>query len=147
MTKNKEGSRWGIAGTFGVVGVLALAALANSNFLGATQTQTQTAAAMNSVATNSNNQAAFTPSPKATSTTKINASKQKHVVAPQSSGNDLSNNKTYTNVSGHSVHAPAYDLDADIPAGASARCRDGTYSFSEHHRGTCSHHGGVSEWL
>lgn len=33
------------------------------------------------------------------------------------------------------------------PAGASARCRDGTYSFSQNRRGTCSHHGGVAEWL
>lgn len=33
------------------------------------------------------------------------------------------------------------------PAGWTARCRDGTYSFSEHRRGTCSHHGGVAEWL
>lgn len=34
-----------------------------------------------------------------------------------------------------------------VPAGATARCRDGTYSFSEHRRGTCSHHGGVVAWL
>lgn len=33
------------------------------------------------------------------------------------------------------------------PAGASARCRDGTYSFSQSRRGTCSHHGGVARWL
>jgi hypothetical protein len=33
------------------------------------------------------------------------------------------------------------------PAGASALCRDGTYSYSAHRRGTCSHHGGVSVWL
>src|SRR6266849_3835881 len=33
------------------------------------------------------------------------------------------------------------------PAGARARCRDGTYSFSKHHSGTCSHHGGVGAWL
>jgi hypothetical protein len=33
------------------------------------------------------------------------------------------------------------------PAGATARCRDGTYSFSQHHSGTCSHHGGVAAWL
>jgi len=33
------------------------------------------------------------------------------------------------------------------PAGASALCRDGTYSYSVNRRGTCSHHGGVSEWL
>ena len=33
------------------------------------------------------------------------------------------------------------------PSGASAICRDGTYSYSAHRRGTCSHHGGVSQWL
>jgi hypothetical protein len=33
------------------------------------------------------------------------------------------------------------------PAGASAQCRDGTYSFSQRRRGTCSHHGGVARWL
>lgn len=33
------------------------------------------------------------------------------------------------------------------PAGASAKCRDGTYSFSQSRRGTCSHHGGVAVWL
>jgi hypothetical protein len=38
--------------------------------------------------------------------------------------------------------------DGDTPPpGATARCRDGTFSFSSHHSGTCSHHGGVSEWL
>jgi hypothetical protein len=33
------------------------------------------------------------------------------------------------------------------PAGATALCRDGTYSFSQHRSGTCSHHGGVARWL
>src|SRR2546427_8715340 len=33
------------------------------------------------------------------------------------------------------------------PTGATARCRDGTYSFSRHRSGTCSHHGGVAMWL
>lgn len=28
-----------------------------------------------------------------------------------------------------------------------ARCRDGSMSFSEHRCGTCSHHGGVAEFL
>lgn len=32
-------------------------------------------------------------------------------------------------------------------AGVSAQCRDGTYSFSQSRRGTCSHHGGVAERL
>ncbi|HWN10025.1 MAG TPA: DUF3761 domain-containing protein [Pyrinomonadaceae bacterium] len=36
---------------------------------------------------------------------------------------------------------------AKAPIGASARCRDGTYSFSRNRRGTCSWHGGVAAWL
>jgi hypothetical protein len=52
---------------------------------------------------------------------------------------------SYINSSGRCVHRPVRAPTA--PVGASARCRDGTYSFSEHRRGTCSHHGGVAEWL
>jgi Protein of unknown function (DUF3761) len=33
------------------------------------------------------------------------------------------------------------------PPGATAQCRDGTYSYSQHHSGTCSYHGGVAVWL
>ena len=33
------------------------------------------------------------------------------------------------------------------PRGATALCRDGSYSFSQHRSGTCSHHGGVAMWL
>jgi hypothetical protein len=36
---------------------------------------------------------------------------------------------------------------AASPPGATALCRDGTYSYSQHHSGTCSHHGGVARWL
>jgi Protein of unknown function (DUF3761) len=36
---------------------------------------------------------------------------------------------------------------AAAPPGATALCRDGTYSFSQHRSGTCSHHGGVRRWL
>lgn len=28
-----------------------------------------------------------------------------------------------------------------------ARCKDGTLSYAEHHTGACSNHGGVAEWL
>lgn len=52
---------------------------------------------------------------------------------------------SYVNSSGHCVRRPVRANHP--PAGASARCRDGTYSFSEHRRGTCSHHGGVAQWL
>jgi hypothetical protein len=36
---------------------------------------------------------------------------------------------------------------AGSPAGASAQCKDGTYSHSKQHSGACSHHGGVAKWL
>jgi hypothetical protein len=58
---------------------------------------------------------------------------------------ELSNDNYYTNSDGDSVHSPA--SSDTIPAGATAQCSDGTYSFSQHHQGTCSHHGGVSHWL
>ncbi|MDD5720838.1 MAG: DUF3761 domain-containing protein [Candidatus Pacebacteria bacterium] len=62
--------------------------------------------------------------------------------------NPLSNNNYYTNVNGNTVHSPAYPTNSNsVPVGASAQCRDGTYSFSQNRRGTCSHHGGVAQWL
>lgn len=63
--------------------------------------------------------------------------------SPPSSG--LSNDNYYTNTQGNEVHSPAYSNS--VPAGASAICGDGTYSFSQSRRGTCSSHGGVSQWL
>ncbi len=48
----------------------------------------------------------------------------------------------YKNVSGVCVHRP--DSNA---AGATARCRDGSYSHSRHASGTCSGHGGVRTWI
>lgn len=67
------------------------------------------------------------------------------VPVPKPEPSPLSNSNYYTNVDGNTVHSPAYSRT--IPEGASARCGDGTYSFSQHRQGTCSHHGGVSEWL
>lgn len=52
--------------------------------------------------------------------------------------------RSYINVDGDRVPSPVFSDTR--PAGASARCRDGSYSFSRHRRGTCSHHGGVAEW-
>jgi len=53
----------------------------------------------------------------------------------------------YVNSRGHWVPSPARTVDGKPPRGASARCGDGSYSFSQSHRGTCSHHGGVTAWL
>lgn len=51
----------------------------------------------------------------------------------------------YTNSRGNVIQSPTrYDK---APSGATAKCRDGSFSFSQSRRGTCSHHGGVAEWL
>ncbi|EOD67853.1 DUF3761 domain-containing protein [Amycolatopsis vancoresmycina] len=48
----------------------------------------------------------------------------------------------YRNSDGNCVHRPG-----DNPSGATAVCKDGTYSYSQHRSGTCSGHGGVRSWL
>lgn len=53
--------------------------------------------------------------------------------------------KHYTNSKGEKIQSPTYYTSP--PAGATAECRDGTFSFSQSRRGTCSHHGGVKRWL
>jgi hypothetical protein len=60
----------------------------------------------------------------------------------------LLSHRHYKAKDGHEVHSPARSTqDQVLPGGASAKCRDGTYSFSQHRRGTCSRHGGVNAWL
>ena|SRR5450631_1851612 len=43
--------------------------------------------------------------------------------------------------------APTATAGNTDPTGATAKCKDGTYSKSAHRSGTCSSHGGVAEWL
>lgn len=68
-------------------------------------------------------------------------------VAQPVSAPALSNSNYYVNSIGDTVHSPAWTNDNSVPDGATARCGDGSYSFSQHRSGTCSHHGGVAEWL
>jgi len=53
--------------------------------------------------------------------------------------------KHYKNSAGKIIQSPTHYNST--PAGATALCWDGTYSFSQSRRGTCSHHGGVKVWL
>ena len=53
----------------------------------------------------------------------------------------------YTNIDGNVVHGPSYTNTGAPPPDATAQCADGTYSSSQHHQGTCSHHGGVAYWI
>jgi hypothetical protein len=59
---------------------------------------------------------------------------------------DLDSHGHYVNRDGDAVHSPARSRSGNVPAGATAQCRDGSYSFSRHHSGTCSSHGGVAHW-
>ncbi|HKW46288.1 MAG TPA: DUF3761 domain-containing protein [Gemmatimonadaceae bacterium] len=42
---------------------------------------------------------------------------------------------------------PTTTASATDPNGATAKCKDGTYSHAASRRGACSRHGGVAEWL
>lgn len=48
---------------------------------------------------------------------------------------DLDSHGHYLNKDGQTVHSPAKSKSGGVPAGASAQCRDGSYSFSRHHAG------------
>ena len=48
---------------------------------------------------------------------------------------------------GEEVHKPSEKIGGGVPDGATARCRDDTYSFSHSRSGTCLRHGGVGAWL
>ena len=54
--------------------------------------------------------------------------------------------KQYVNARGNRVPMPLMSVSGP-PPGATARCDDGFYSFSQSRSGTCSNHGGVARWL
>ena len=64
---------------------------------------------------------------------------------PNSGKVNCTNNGTYVNSKGQNVQRP--ENCSGPPKGATAQCRDGSYSFSTSRRGACSHHGGVAKWL
>jgi hypothetical protein len=41
----------------------------------------------------------------------------------------------------------AANTAAVTPGAATARCKDGTLSYSKHHSGACASHGGVAQWM
>ena len=85
------------------------------------------------------------PIERSVSNEKVEVKKIQPVPVKETADVPLSNNNHYINSVGNEVHSPAFA--PSIPAGASAICRDGEYSFSQSRRGTCSRHGGVAEWL
>lgn len=97
------------------------------------------------------NRPPITPHSQAITHKRRSAIKQRTASAQQSSIKKRQNTRrakktgTYINVNGERVRRPTFSKSA--PSGATARCRDGSYSFSRNRRGTCSHHGGVARWL
>lgn len=85
-----------------------------------------------------------TTAPTPTKTTPAPSTYKEPVKSPYQAPTPKEPVRTYTNTYGNTVQSPTqYD---SRPSGASAQCRDGSYSFSQSRRGTCSHHGGVAEW-
>jgi Protein of unknown function (DUF3761) len=72
-------------------------------------------------------------------------SSSSHTKQPQETDNHCTDNGTYVNSKGETVKRP--ETCPSAPKGATAQCRDKTFSFSRTHQGTCSHHGGVAKWL
>jgi hypothetical protein len=54
------------------------------------------------------------------------------------------NSGHYVNSSGVIVHSPSCGKPSE--GHETAICRDGSHSYSMHHRGTCSHHGGLERF-
>ena len=68
-----------------------------------------------------------------------NSTATKHITTSNIKG------QGYINTQGNYVPSPKKSNLK--PKGATARCYDGTWSFSQSRRGTCSGHGGVRNWL
>lgn len=93
---------------------------------------------------------AVRPAPAATQQAPAPAPKLSPSAAPAPKKPTTANNSScpagsYRNSNGVCVQSP---VQAPAPpAGATAKCKDGSYSFSQHRSGTCSGHGGVAQWL
>ncbi|TDN45175.1 surface rod structure-forming protein G [Curtobacterium flaccumfaciens] len=68
-----------------------------------------------------------------------------YVAPPPPPAQPACTNGSYVNSAGNTICRPQAAESA--PSGATAKCGDGTYSFSQSRSGTCSRHGGVAAWL
>jgi hypothetical protein len=80
---------------------------------------------------------AQTKAAKAETKADVKAAKQDTKAASKLASSDVKETRKVAN-------ATAANADA---ANATAKCKDGTYSHAATHRGACSRHGGVAEWL
>lgn len=59
---------------------------------------------------------------------------------------EVTNSSSSGSPSSDDTSSSGSGADNSTPAGATALCNDGTYSYAAHHQGACSHHGGVAVW-
>jgi Protein of unknown function (DUF3761) len=77
-----------------------------------------------------------------------NSSAKAEQSAQSKDANQSSEPGFFGRLMGRSAPAPRRSAPAPAQQGApTARCNDGTASYSQHHSGTCSGHGGVAQWL
>jgi hypothetical protein len=135
----------------GIVAILAIAGIAHISSQPTKTVQLNSSPSSGQATPQATSDISITPAPTATATpTPSPTLTPAPIASPANTGasdTDPSNDTTYTNVDGNSVHSPANSTDSSVPAGATAQCADGTYSFSQHHSGTCSRHRGVGTWL
>lgn len=65
------------------------------------------------------------------------------ILAPYGSGSF--GKGSYVNTAGHVVKRPV--LSDEKPVGATGRCTDRYWTFSEQRNGACQGHGGVAVWI
>jgi hypothetical protein len=76
------------------------------------------------------------------SATKVSKSTEK--AASKAVSSDVRETGKIANATARPTRTNAANTD---PTDATAKCKDGTYSHAATHRGACSRHGGVAEWL
>ena len=104
----------------------------------------QKASAGSSGGSSSGSSTASTPSSSSPAASAPPASGAAMKAAAGSSGSSSSGSSTASTPSSSSKSTTTGNTD---PTGATAKCKDGTYSKSKHHSGTCSKHGGVDQWM
>jgi len=67
-------------------------------------------------------------------------------IPPTATPTPIVQQQTSTSTNAEQVNSPTGSINGSVPAGATALCNDGSYSYAEHHQGACSQHGGVKQF-
>ena len=87
---------------------------------------------------------ADTKADKAETKAKQETKRETKAAAKETKAEEKAERKSEPSEARHTTRATAANTD---PTNATAKCKDGTYSHAATHRGACSRHGGVAEWL